>query len=51
MLLEIHNVVREIQVLRYGLGVIHVIERAAAVPCGAVALKFGEAALVPKLHG
>jgi len=38
-------------VLRYGLGVIDVIERAAAVLRGAVALKFGEAALVPELHG
>src|SRR6266849_5088000 len=37
--------------LRYGLGVIDVIERATAVLRGAVALKFGEAALVPKLHG
>jgi len=51
LLLEIHNVVGKIQVLRYGFGVIHVIERAAAVLCGAVALKVGEAALVPKLHG
>jgi hypothetical protein len=50
LLLEIHNVVREIQVLRYGLGVIHVIKRAAAVLRGAVGLKFGEAALVPELH-
>jgi hypothetical protein len=37
--------------LRHGLGVIHVIERAAAMLRGAVTLKFGEAALVPKLHG
>src|SRR5229473_7285110 len=36
--------------LRYGLGVIDVIERATAVLRGAVALKFGEAALVPELH-
>jgi hypothetical protein len=42
---------REIEVLRYGLGVIHVIEGAAAVLRGARALKFGEAALVPELHG
>jgi hypothetical protein len=51
LFLEIHNVVREIQVLRYGLGVINVIERTAAVLRGAVALKLGEAALVPELHG
>ena len=37
--------------LRYRLGVIDVIERAAAVPCGAGALKFGEATLIPELHG
>src|SRR5712691_8639836 len=37
--------------LRYGLGVIDVIERATAVLRVAVALKFGEAALVPELHG
>jgi hypothetical protein len=42
---------RKIQVLRYGLGVIDVIKRAAAVLDGAVALQFGEAALVPELHG
>src|SRR5258708_17752292 len=51
LFLEIHHIVREIQMLRYGLGVIYVIERATAVLCGAVALKFGEAALVPELHG
>ena len=51
MLLEVHHIVREIQVLRYRLGVIDVIERAAAVPCGAGALKFGEATLIPELHG
>src|SRR5260370_32655776 len=37
--------------LRYGLGVIDVIERAAAVLRGGGALQFREAALVPKLHG
>src|SRR5882762_11678702 len=51
LFLEVHHVVRKIQVLRYGLGVIYVIERTAAVLRGAVALKFGEAALVPELHG
>src|SRR5258706_7394732 len=50
LFLEVHHVMREIQVLRYGLGVIYVIERAAAMLRGAVALKFGEAALVPELH-
>ena len=44
MLLEVHIVVRKIQVLRNSLGVVDVVERAAAVLCGAVALKFGEAA-------
>src|SRR6267143_3826199 len=51
LFLEVHDVVRKIQVLRYGFGVVHVVERAAAVLRGAVALKFGEAALVPELHG
>jgi hypothetical protein len=51
LLLEIHDVMREIQVLSHGFGVIHVVERAAAVLRGAIALQFGEAALVPELHG
>jgi hypothetical protein len=51
LFLEVHDVMRKFQVLRYGLGVIHVIERAAAVLRGAVALKLGKAALVPELHG
>ena len=42
---------RKIQVLRHGLGVVHIIERAAAVLRGAIALKLREAALVPELHG
>src|SRR5216684_1335403 len=37
--------------LRYGLGIVNVIKGAAAVLRGAVALKFGEAALIPELHG
>jgi hypothetical protein len=41
----------KIQMLGYGLGVIDIIERAATVLRGTVALKFGEAALVPELHG
>jgi hypothetical protein len=51
LLLEVHNVMRKIQVLGYGLGVVNVIERAATMLRGALALEFGEAALVPKLHG
>jgi hypothetical protein len=50
LLLEVHNVVRKIQVLCHGLGVVDVIERTAAVLRGAVALEFGEPALVPELH-
>jgi hypothetical protein len=42
---------RKIQVLRHGLCVIDVIERAAAVLGRGVTLQFGEAALVPELHG
>jgi hypothetical protein len=41
----------KIQVLRYGLSVIDIVERAAAVLRGAIALQFREAALVPELHG
>jgi len=37
--------------LRNALGVVDVVERAAAVLRGAVALQFGEAALIPELHG
>src|SRR6266446_2946664 len=48
---EVHNVMREIEVLGDALRVVDVFERAAAVLCGAGALQFGEATLVPKLHG
>jgi len=51
LLLEVHHVMRKIQMLRHGFGVVHVVERAAAMLRGAIALKFGEAALVPELHG
>jgi len=42
---------RKILMLCDGLGVVNVIERAAAVLRWAMALQFGEAALVPELHG
>jgi len=52
---EIDDVMREIQVLRDALGVVYIVERAAAVLCGTLiregALKFGQTALVPQLHG
>jgi len=51
VLLEVHHVMRKMQMLCHGLGVIDVIEGAATVLRGAIALKFGEAALVPELHG
>ena len=51
LLFEIDDVVRKIQVLRHALGVVHVVERAAAMLRGAVALQFGQAALIPELHG
>ena len=48
---EIDYVVWKIQVLRDGFGIVDIIKRATAVLRGAVALKFGEAALIPELHG
>jgi len=48
---EVDYVVRKIQVLGYALGVVDVVERAAAVLGGAVALEFRETALIPELHG
>ena len=36
--------------LRHALGVVYIVERAAAVLRGAVALQFGKAALIPQLH-
>jgi hypothetical protein len=51
LILEIHHVVREIQVLRDTLGVVDVIERATTMLRGTFALKLREAALIPKLHG
>ena len=51
LLLEIDDVMRKIQMLSDALGVVDVVERAATMLRGAVALQFGEAALIPKLHG
>jgi len=48
--LEIHDIVRKIQVLRDALGVVDIVEGAAAMLGGAVTLKFRETALIPKLH-
>jgi hypothetical protein len=42
---------RKIQMLRYALGIVDVIEGAAAVLLGAIALQFRQTALVPELHG
>src|SRR5262249_23047628 len=50
LFLEIHDVMRKIQVTRDGLGVIDVVERAAAMLRWPVALQLGQAALVPELH-
>src|SRR5258708_39717165 len=41
----------KIQMLGDALGVVDVVERAAAMLRGAVTLEFGETALIPKLHG
>jgi hypothetical protein len=51
LLLEIHDVMGKIQVLRDGFGIVNVVERAAPVLLGAVTLQFGETALIPELHG
>jgi hypothetical protein len=51
LLLEVHYVMRKIQVLGDTLGVVNVVERTAAVLLGAVALQFRQAALIPELHG
>jgi hypothetical protein len=51
LLLEIHDIVGEVQMLRDALGVIDVIERAAAMLRGTPALELREAALIPELHG
>jgi len=50
LLLEIYDVMWKIQVLRDGFGVVDIVEGTATVLRGAVALKFGETALVPQLH-
>jgi hypothetical protein len=36
--------------LSYALGVVHVVDGAATVLCGAGVLQSGEAALIPQLH-
>ena len=51
LFLEIHDVVRKIEMLRDALRVVDIVERAAAMLRRAVALQFGEAALIPELHG
>jgi len=48
---KVDDVVWKIQVLRDALGVVDVVEGAATVLRGAIALEFGEAALIPELHG
>jgi len=47
---EVHHVMRKLQMLRHGLCVVDIIERAATVLRGSIALQFGKAALVPELH-
>src|SRR5262249_42771036 len=52
LVFEVHHVVRKVEMLGDALGVVNVIERAAAVLRAEVgALKFGEPALIPELHG
>jgi hypothetical protein len=52
LVFEVHDVVRKVEMLGDAFGVVDVIERAAAVLRAEVgALKFGEPALVPELHG
>src|SRR5215467_3311387 len=52
LVLEIDDVVRKVEMLGDSLGVVDVIERAAAVlSTGLVTLKFREPALIPELHG
>ncbi len=52
LVFEIHDVVREIEMLRDTLGVVDVVDGAAAVLRGAGEdCNGGEAALIPELHG
>ncbi len=51
LLLEVHHVVRKIQVLRHALSIVDVVERAAAMLRRPVALQLGQTPLVPELHG
>ena len=51
LLLEVHDVMREVQVPRDALGVIDVVQGAAAMLRRPVALQFGQTPLVPELHG
>lgn len=48
---EIYDVVAEVQMLRDALGVVDVVDGAAAMLLGRVGLQRGEASLIPKLHG
>jgi hypothetical protein len=51
MVFEIYNVVREVEMLCDALGVVDVVDGAAAVPGGSSGLQVREAALIPELHG
>ena len=51
LLFEVDDVVREVQLLCDALGVVDIVEGAATMLRRAVALQFGQAALIPKLHG
>ena len=50
LFLEIHDIMRKIQMTRNGFRVVDIVERAAAMLCRGIALQFGQAALVPELH-
>ena len=51
LVFEIDHVVRKIEMLSDALGVVYVVDGAAAVLCRAGGLQRGEAALIPELHG
>jgi hypothetical protein len=51
LFLKVDHIVRKVQVLRHALGVVYVVEGAAAVLRGTITLQFRETALIPELHG
>jgi hypothetical protein len=51
LVFEVYDVVRKIKMLRDAFGVVHIVQRAAAMLCWSITLQLRQATLIPELHG